>query len=1159
MVTAEPGTGAQGTQMQVRIPHPRVQRAILADPQQSADARHDVRAINGEEERLNLIDRGHARILFQKLRHLDDKLHDVVEMRQAEAHQALAGVEDKTMTKAEQAIRSAQDLLAATSLEKEYHWQSMRRVTEQSKEMPSQRAMAAAEEARARLHAKWLRSHSWAMHRSRLHDVDVRSEALVARPAFSENGHTALQAAVGDFGMSEGPPVQTPTSEDAQQAAEPAERAGLPGSSPLQVAAAEQAANSAAEAADGGGPVGVMHAAPAPVVEAYRDGVDKHGAPTQPPPPPPFHPCTHNGCDMARMLNMPPLVDEYNRSWVGDDTNRTWLDKMTGGKYTGSVMKDSPFEEIGGGPGQWFTRRFDKETVPGWWETEPGPGDAQGGMIPGAHDRVYHGLERNTKGEWKKEADDKGEYRWVFYSPWRQPKPEISEKHGIGTWATEKRADGGVRWVWCGPEGMAGADGDKSVDGFGQVRMAQGACHSVHLEHERLALAKEKKLKEEEAKKREMEEEEEERKEDEAAREAEVEEEIREGNEPAAHDEAARPGAGLESGPWHHVEASAVEAWKAAQPPPGAPWLHPVKHVSEQHGGSGFWSRDESVFAGDGEGAPVMTHGGADEYGKAGGREMAAGEGGEGEGGHAAAGLSEDDRYADISRETYEAPQYPREVPADLEVEKEEREKEMAKESAKEEEDETFPKYIVGPKSVREGYDFDGELKKEEEKVEEEKAATEEKQQELDKEQQQIDEEKRELQAQVAAAATTDAGEQSAASTSTGRRVANNERRLWGAHEEGQAEAATSEEASAGGGSADGGVMGEAQEQQEQHDHAAMQVPKDDEKGGSETAEEGEAAEAEFKDPSKPYSGLPPHEFKTPALGDKEPPEFSESREYYDDQLKDDPNGLWGDWRRDPLGLPKGVEYKAGGSRMQSLAAIRRGGARASSSSRRYARRDDPERQGRGRGRLSGSEARRSNGGSRAAAASDVAGTSSHDPSVFPALPVSLPQVQVPRDGLRDNGFGASCGAGGCRPSGSAKARALAADGEAAEQVAASRGLGGESLRGEGNHGRAYSAKGTFWVGLERDQSDRSGEQDPRGRGRSRGGLREREGRREEGGESGGAGESEGRRRNAEAAAGAENLPLADLTKVHADDRLRSDKQTEETGVGTVPGEKVLI
>ena len=77
------------------------------------------------------------------------------------------------------------------------------------------------------------------------------------------------------------------------------------------------------------------------------------------------------------------------------------------------VKGSSPFEEIGSGPGQWYVRRFDKETVPGWWETEPGPGDPQGGMIPGPHDRVYHGLEQNTKGEWKKEADGKGGFRWV--------------------------------------------------------------------------------------------------------------------------------------------------------------------------------------------------------------------------------------------------------------------------------------------------------------------------------------------------------------------------------------------------------------------------------------------------------------------------------------------------------------------------------------------------------------------------------------------------------------------------------------------------------------------------------------------------------------------------------------------------------------------------
>ena len=39
------------------------------------------------------------------------------------------------------------------------------------------------------------------------------------------------------------------------------------------------------------------------------------------------------------------------------------------------------------------------------------------------------------------------------------------------------------------------------------------------------------------------------------------------------------------------------------------------------------------------------------------------------------------------------------------------------------------------------------------------------------------------------------------------------------------------------------------------------------------------------------------NQFDTPATGQKEPPEYDESREYYDDQNKDDPNGLWGEWR----------------------------------------------------------------------------------------------------------------------------------------------------------------------------------------------------------------------------------------------------------------------
>jgi len=353
------------------------------------------------------------------------------------------------MTKAQAAIRSAQDLLAATHLEKQFHWHSTH--LSRTHELPSQRALAAAARARARLHAKWLKSHPWAAHLGHL--SAAQSQTLAARPtAQGAFGDAAMQAAVGDFGMNEGPAGHTPglagyvQGAPAAPAPLPAPAAGgaaggggvllrpdaygppmgqegalVPASagavpapsqpSPVRGLSPLQAAGSAGAAAESAG-------AP-PVLETHGEGFVGEGAAasaaaaTSPPAPPPFHPCTNQGCDMEKMLNMPPLVDEVNRSWVGDDTNRTWLDAMTGGHAVGSSMKASPFEEIGSGPGQYYVRRFDKETVPGWWETEPGPGDPQGGMIPGPHDRVYHGLEQNTKGEWKKEADGKGGFRWV--------------------------------------------------------------------------------------------------------------------------------------------------------------------------------------------------------------------------------------------------------------------------------------------------------------------------------------------------------------------------------------------------------------------------------------------------------------------------------------------------------------------------------------------------------------------------------------------------------------------------------------------------------------------------------------------------------------------------------------------------------------------------
>ena len=203
MTTAYPGNNPQGSQVQIKIPHPKVQQAISADPVESAEALHDVRAINEEGERLKLENRGHAKILFHKLRMLDDKLRDVVAMREAENKEAVAGAEDSKLSNAQNLIRGAQDLLAATQIEKKYHWESLHA----SHELPSQRAMAAAERARVRLHAKWLRSHPWATHMA--HFNAVHSQTLAARPG-SRIGVSALQAAVGDFGMNEGPAGHTP-------------------------------------------------------------------------------------------------------------------------------------------------------------------------------------------------------------------------------------------------------------------------------------------------------------------------------------------------------------------------------------------------------------------------------------------------------------------------------------------------------------------------------------------------------------------------------------------------------------------------------------------------------------------------------------------------------------------------------------------------------------------------------------------------------------------------------------------------------------------------------------------------------------------------------------------------------------------------------------
>ena len=71
-------------QVQVQIPHPEVRAEMREDPKEAAEAQHEVRGLDQEQERLKLIDRGHAKILFHKLKMLDDKLRDVVAMRAAE-------------------------------------------------------------------------------------------------------------------------------------------------------------------------------------------------------------------------------------------------------------------------------------------------------------------------------------------------------------------------------------------------------------------------------------------------------------------------------------------------------------------------------------------------------------------------------------------------------------------------------------------------------------------------------------------------------------------------------------------------------------------------------------------------------------------------------------------------------------------------------------------------------------------------------------------------------------------------------------------------------------------------------------------------------------------------------------------------------------------
>lgn len=589
------------------------------------------------------------------------------------------GRDDKALTKTQAAIQSAQDLLTAAHMEKQYHWHaSSSHPTHllSSHQLPSQRALAAAARARARLHAKWLQSHPWAAHLPRFSEAQGETLAAVG-----EGGHqvaevhpwdtqfaNAVLKAVGEGGQegaTEGATVhpwapfrrvmalgaarlqgQTLQSQTLTAAAvHPWAKLSADSfaTEPLQPLQPLQAGvPSPLEVAGGAGGAGAAGTAPAHLTPATHppkalhrgvgiEAADLWGKKA----------CGSGGCDMSKMLDMPPLVDEFNRSWVGDDTNRTWLDDMTGGHATGSSMKDAPFEEVGSAPGQWYVRRFDKETVPGWWETEPH--DDDDGLIPGPHDRVYHGLEKNTMGQWKKEADGKGGFRWVFYAPWKAPKPleeNLSKRQGVGMWATEKRADGSVRWVWCGPEGMAGAEGDKSLDEYGEPRMAEGACHEVNLEQERLAYEKEQAKKAEEAKEEELAKEKKEV--DEERKEVEKEKLREDETAEAAVSAAARQAEAFHANSTNEegeVDIPAfldpTESREAVDAHPRASkhdayYLHPVITPANTTGGAGFWSRDANVFSGE-----ARAEGEEDDAGQA---DMVAGEGVVAGGGDAAGG-----------------------------------------------------------------------------------------------------------------------------------------------------------------------------------------------------------------------------------------------------------------------------------------------------------------------------------------------------------------------------------------------------------------------------------------------------------------------------------------------------------------------------------------
>ena len=264
---------------------------------------------------------------------------------------------------------------------------------------------------------------------------------------------------------------------------------------------------------------------------------------------------------------------------------------------------------------------------------------------------------------------------------------------------------------------------------------------------------------------------------------------------------------------------------------------------------------------------------------------------------------------------------------------------------------------------------------------------------------------------------------------------------------------------------------------------------------------------------------------------------------------------------QDPLGLPKGVAYKAAntGSRMQSLAALaahRRAHVEMRVTTGRRRETTIETRQGsagqgekRGRGGRQGGERRR---GGMAGRDTRHARPDGAEPAVFPTLPVVLPAVAGSSD-AKGNGFGSSCGAGECGSAGRAvpTAGGSAAAAEAAEAVAGRRGLSGESLRAVGGGGSGSAPQGSrgsagnAWVGLQQDASDDGAAASARTRQRSAGGG------------------GRGRRRVAEVESSrlAARGQLADLGQIRSDDRLSSDREDGRARKtpGLVAGEKVCV